>query len=59
MNPLTFALMLLLQRADEALRLERQRTVPDITAVSRLTRRRTQLARRLRRSRPAQALAWS
>lgn len=54
MRPFTFNLMLLLQRVDEALRLERGKVRPDRRAVTRLRRRKRLIDGRLRRSlRPA------
>lgn len=54
MRPFTFNLMLLLQRVDEALRLERGKARPDRGAVTRLRRRKRLIGGRLRRSlRPA------
>jgi hypothetical protein len=57
MTPFTFALMLLAQRTDEALRAERLRTPTNSSLMARLQRRRRQLNARLRRSllRPAPA----
>jgi hypothetical protein len=52
MRPFTFSLMLLLQRADEALRAERQRSVRTTSRINLLLRRRSRLADRLRRSFP-------
>lgn len=50
MNSFTFSLMLLLQRADEALRRERLNAVPDRQLLGRLDRQRRRIAARLRRS---------
>lgn len=50
MKPFTFALMLLQQRADEALRLERQKARRNPAVLSLLQRKRGNLADRLKRS---------
>ena len=50
MNPFTFAAMLLLQRADDALKLEQLRSRPDPYLLTLLERQKTRLRSRLRRS---------
>ena len=50
MKPIVFSIMQLLQRADDALRLERGRDRPDRLKLIWLKRRRRLLAARLRRS---------
>lgn len=50
MKPFTFSLMLLLQRVDEALSLERQKSVRDPLVVARLRRGRWLVGKRLQRS---------
>jgi hypothetical protein len=50
MQPFTFALMLLAQRADDALRLERLRSRPDSHRIALLRRRKRWLGSRVRRS---------
>jgi hypothetical protein len=57
MNPFTFAAMLLLQRADEALRLERLRSWPNPHLLALLQRQKERLHARLRRSCGACSLA--
>ena len=52
-----FNAMLLLQRVDAALRLERIKLRPDTTVVARLRRRKSRLAARLARPLGAMALA--
>jgi hypothetical protein len=59
MNPFTFALMLLAQRADEALRLERLRAQPDPLRLVGLQRRKHRLRLRLRRALVSRPLAAS
>lgn len=56
MKPFTFSLMLLLQRVDEALRLERQKP-GNAPALDLLRRRRRRIAERLKR--PFHAIALS
>jgi hypothetical protein len=56
-KPITFSILQLLQRADDALRLERARARPDRLKLIWLKRRRHQLAARLRRSFGASMLA--
>lgn len=55
MKPFTFILLLLAQRVDDQLRMERLRSAPDPRRIERLLQRREQLNARLRRSiaRPA------
>jgi hypothetical protein len=55
MRPFTFNLMLLLQRADEALGAERLKPRPDRYVLTMLRRKRRQLGARLRRSLAAPA----
>lgn len=50
MKPITFALMLLAQRADEALRIERQRPRPNAHLLTLLRMRKRRLGARLARS---------
>ena len=50
MKPFTFTLLLLVQRADEALRLERQRGRPDPYLLTLLRRRKRRIGARLARS---------
>ncbi len=50
MKPFTFASLLLLQRADNALKLETSRTLPRKDILAMLRRRKTRLIGRLRRS---------
>jgi hypothetical protein len=50
MKPFTFALMLLLQRVDEATRLERLKARPDRSLLAELRGKRRALGTRLRRS---------
>ena len=59
MKPFTFALMLLAQRVDEALRLERQRARPDLYLLTLLRRRKRRLSSRLNRSLEPAMLAGS
>jgi hypothetical protein len=59
MNPVTYAAMVLLQRADEALRLERLRSRPDPFNLTLLERQKRRLRARLRRSLGAHAFAGS
>jgi hypothetical protein len=55
MKTFTFSLMLLQQRADEALSLERTKGGPDLLLLARLKRRKRLIVERLKRSfsRPA------
>lgn len=55
MKPFTFILLLLAQRVDDQLRMERLRSAADPRRIERLLQRREQLHARLRRSiaRPA------
>lgn len=57
MNSFTFSLMLLLQRVDDALHLERQKTARDPLVVARLRRGRRLVAARLKRTFLAPAFA--
>ncbi|MBO9698514.1 MAG: hypothetical protein J7499_20175 [Sphingopyxis sp.] len=57
MRPFTFALMLLAQRVDEALRAERTRARPNSYLVTLLRRRKRRLHARLNRSLGGVALA--
>lgn len=57
MRYFTFNAMLLLQRVDDALRLERMKLRPDTTVVARLRRRKSRLAARLARPLGGMALA--
>jgi hypothetical protein len=57
MKPFTFALMLLAQRVDEALRLERQRARPNQYLLTFLRLRKRRLSSRLSRSLEPAALA--
>lgn len=57
MRYFTFNAMLLLQRVDDALHLERMKLRPDTTVVARLHRRKSQLAARLARPLGGIALA--
>lgn len=50
MKPFTFSMMLLLQRADEALRLERQKSAGNPRVLMLLRRRKDRLVQRLTRS---------
>ncbi len=50
MKPFTFASLLLLQRADDALKLETSRTLPRMDILTELRRRKSRLIERLRRS---------
>lgn len=50
MRPFTFALMLLAQRLDEALRAERERSRPDTYLLTLLRLRRRRFGARLNRS---------
>jgi hypothetical protein len=50
MKPFAYALMLLAQRVDDALRLERLRSCPDPYLIVLLRRRKRQLGMRLRRT---------
>jgi len=50
MKPFTFALMLTLQRVDDALRHERLKTKDNAPAVAHLRRRRMLIIERLKRS---------
>lgn len=59
MKPFTFAQMLLAQRVDEALRLERRRARPDLYLLTLLRRRKRLLSTRLSRSFEPAALAGS
>jgi hypothetical protein len=59
MKPFTFALLLLAQRVDEALRLERLRPQPSLVALTGLQRRRRVLRSRLQRSLALSPLAAS
>jgi len=52
MTPFAFTVMLLAQRADEALRLERQRQHPDPRSITMLRTRKQRLSARLRRLLP-------
>ncbi len=56
MKPFTFKSMLLLQRADEALRLEREKPRPDARLLALLQRKRRALAARVSRSFDSPAL---
>ena len=56
MKPFKFALLLLLQQADDRLRLERLRQRPDPGRLGELRRKKRLIAARLRRA-PAQPLA--
>ena len=56
MRPFTFALMLLAQRVDEALRLERLRSQPNPFLLGLLQQHKLRLRWRLRRSRRRPAL---
>jgi hypothetical protein len=53
MTPFTFIVMLLAQRADEALRLEKQRQRPDPCSMATLRTRKQRLSARLCRRLPA------
>jgi hypothetical protein len=57
MKPFTFSVMLLLQRVDQALGLERDKAVRDPAILARLSQKKRQLATRLKRLLPASALA--
>ena len=59
MKPFTFAQLLLAQRVDEALRLERLRPQPSLVALTGLQRRRRVLRSRLQRSLAISPLATS
>ena len=50
MNPFTFSLLLMAQRVDDALQLERSRSRPDPYLGTFLRRRKRLLAKRLQRS---------
>jgi hypothetical protein len=59
MKPFTFALLLLAQRVDEALTLERLRPKPSLVTLTGLQRRRQALRSRLQRSLALSRLAAS
>ena len=59
MTPFTFAVMLLTQRTDEALRLERQKTRPNTHLLTLLRRQKRRLGSRLSRSLAAAVPAGS
>lgn len=59
MKPFTFSQLLLLQRVDEALRLERQKDTRNLRFLTQLQRRRRLIAERLNRSFATPALAGS
>ena len=59
MKPFTFSLMLLQQRADEGLRLERQKAARDPIVLALLRRRKRLITDRLKRSLVSPALARS
>lgn len=50
MKPFTFLLMLLAQRVDDRLHMERLRTTPDLRRIERLLQRKQRLSARLRQS---------
>lgn len=56
MNPITFATLLLLQRADEALRLNQLSLWPDPYRFTLLQRRKRRLRARLQRARASHSL---
>jgi hypothetical protein len=59
MKPLTFVLLLLVQRVDDALDRERRRPKPNPLLLSLLRQRKRRLNARLRRSPAQRALAGS
>ncbi len=59
MKPFTYTLMVLLQRADEALRLERLKSRPRKDLLMQLALRKARLSSRLRRSLTMTTPAWS
>lgn len=59
MKPFTYILMVLLQRADDALRLERLKARPRPELLVGLSLRKARLASRLRRSLNPAVAAWS
>ncbi len=50
MKPFTFLLMLLAQRVDDRLHMERLRATPDLRRIERLLQRKQRLSARLRQS---------
>ncbi len=59
MKPFTYTLLELLQRADEALRLERLKSQPRKDSLMQLALRKARLSSRLRRSLSMSTPAWS
>lgn len=59
MKPFTFSVLLLLQRIDDALRIERQKAAGNPGILAALRRRKQRVVARLNRALPVSALAGS